>query len=218
MALRMMFLPKMDAPTNPPSQSSKSSDQVPDPHSPRALIAVRFCAIFWVVTVLFFTVAAYKRRAYLLPLWPASAVMLSWWLTALARFRNGRFLRAIVAASCAILIVISFYLLPRKEVRECAGDSMREAAAQINRIVGPAEPLYLFQFADEPAPLLFYLDRTAPRITGKLGDAPPGYVIITAEAWHRLKPQALDLQPVFESSSGRPRLVLLRHGKAYAIR
>jgi hypothetical protein len=170
------------------------------------------------VTVLLFTVAAYKRRAYLLPLWPESAIMLSWWITALARTRHGKFLRGAVVATCAILIAVIFFYLPRKEVRDCAGDSMRPAAAEINRIVGPAEPLYLFGFEDEPAPLLFYLDRTAPRIWGKLGDAPPGYVIVTADAWHRLKDHALDLQPVLETTSGRPHLILLRHGKALASR
>ena len=61
-------------------------------------------------------------------------------------------------------------------------------------------------------------NRTAPRITGKLGDAPPGYVIVTADAWQRLKDQALDLEPVLEATSGRPRLILLRHGKALAHR
>jgi hypothetical protein len=209
MALRMMFLPPMD--------TADLSSAAPDANY-RAMLAVRLCAIFWVVTVLFFTVAAYKRRAYLLPLWPASAIMLAWWITAIARTRPGKILRSAVAATCAILIAINFFYLPRKEVRDCAGDSLRPAAAQINRIVGPAEPLYLFGFDDEPAPLLFYLDRTAPRITGKLGDAPPGYVIVTANAWHRLKDQALDLEPVLEATSGRPRLILLRHGKALAHR
>ncbi len=209
MALRMMFLPPMDASDDRPTGATDA---------PRALIAVRLFAIFWVVTVLFFTVAAYKRRAYLLPLWPAAAVMLSWWLTSLAHSRSGKFLRPTVVATCAVLIAVNFFYLPRKEVRECGGDSMRPAAAEINHVVGPHEPLYLFGFEDEPAPLLFYLDRTAPRITGKLGDAPPGYVIATADAWRRLQSQALDLQPVFESSSGRPRLVLLRRGKAYAHR
>jgi len=213
MSLRMMFLPKMDAPDDPSASTNHDRSQ-----SRRALIAVRLFAIFWVATVLFFSVAAYKRRAYLLPLWPASAVMLSWWLSSLARSCRGRYLRRAVIATCAVLIVINFFYLPHAEIRECAGDSMREAAAQINRVVGPDEPLYLFQFEDEPAPLLFYLNRNAPRIGGKLGDAPPGYVITTAEAWLRLKPQALDLEPVFESSSGRPRLVLLRRGKAYALR
>jgi 4-amino-4-deoxy-L-arabinose transferase-like glycosyltransferase len=209
MALRMMFLPPMDSDDRPPAAPDASY---------RAFLAVRLFAIFWVVTVLFFTVAAYKRRAYLLPLWPTSAIMLSWWITALGRTRPVKFLRGAVVATCAILIAVNFVYLPRKEVRDCAGDSMRPAAAQINRIVGPAEPLYLFGFEDEPAPLLFYLDRTAPRIWGKLGDAPPGYVIVTADAWHRLKDQALDLQPVLEARSGRPRVILLRHGKALAYR
>jgi 4-amino-4-deoxy-L-arabinose transferase-like glycosyltransferase len=210
MSLRMMFLPAMDdSAANPPASAGKAG---------RVILAVRLFAIFWVTTVLFFTVAAYKRRTYLLPLWPASAVILSWWLASLSSTRSGKILRRAVAATCVILITTNFFYLPRKEVRECAGDSMREAAAQINRVVGATEPLYLFQFEDEPAPFLFYLDRTAPRIWGKLGDAPPGYVITTAEAWDRLKGEALDLQPVLESSSGRPRLVLLRHGKALARR
>jgi 4-amino-4-deoxy-L-arabinose transferase-like glycosyltransferase len=213
MSLRMMFLPKMDIPHDPSAPTPDDRAQ-----SRRALIAVRLFAIFWVATVLFFTVAAYKRRAYLLPLWPVSAVMLSWWLSSIACSRHGRLLRPAVVATCAVLIVVNFFYLPHAEVRECAGDSMREAAAQINRVVGPDEPLYLYQFGDEPAPLLFYLNRNAPTIDGKLGDAPPGYVITTAEAWRRLKPQALDLEPVFESSSGRPRLVLLRRGKALALR
>jgi 4-amino-4-deoxy-L-arabinose transferase-like glycosyltransferase len=210
MSLRMMFLPAMDDP---------AEDQPPSAvHSRRAVLAVRLFAIFWLVTVLFFTVAAYKRRAYLMPLWPVSALLLSWWIASLGRTRSGKILRRAVVATCAILIAVNFFWLPHKEVHDCAGDSMREAAAQINRIVGPSEPLYLYQFEDDPAPLLFYLNRIAPRIWGKLGDAPPGYVIATAAAWDRLKDQALDLQPVLESSSGRPRLVLLRRGKALASR
>src|SRR6202040_2947670 len=39
-----------------------------------------FLALFWVLTVVFFSIAAYKRRAYLLPLWPPAAVLLVWWL------------------------------------------------------------------------------------------------------------------------------------------
>jgi 4-amino-4-deoxy-L-arabinose transferase-like glycosyltransferase len=209
MSLRMMFLPKLDAATD--CMADSTSDR-------RALLAVRLLAIFWIATVLFFTIAAYKRRAYLLPLWPATAVMLSWWLISISRPTRGIALRASVIAICAVLITFNFFYLPHHETRECGDDSMRQTATSINRIVGPAEPLYLFHFEDEPAPLLFYLDRPAPRIDGRLGEAPPGYVIVTAAAWHRLKDEALDLEPVFESSSGRPRLVLLRRGKALAAR
>jgi 4-amino-4-deoxy-L-arabinose transferase-like glycosyltransferase len=201
---------------NPPAQ--------PDPRivfndGTRAGAAVRLLAIFWIVTVAFFSIAAYKRRAYLLPLWPPSAVILSWWLERIARNSNAsRYLRDAVAATCIGLTLFNFIYLPLKEVRECDGDSFKTAAAQINHIVGPGEPLASFGLGDEPAPFLFYLDRDAPPIDGKLGDAPPGYVIVPAEVWAAQRHEALDLEPIYESSSGREKLVLLRHGKAYARR
>jgi 4-amino-4-deoxy-L-arabinose transferase-like glycosyltransferase len=183
----------------------------------RATVCVRLFAIFWIVTTVFFSVAAYKRRAYLLPLWPASAVLLAWWLGTLARRSySGRLVRVAVALVCAGLIVFNFFYFPLKEVRDCGGDSYRQTAAQITRVVGADEPLYSFGFGDEPATLLFYLDRDAPAIQGKLGDAPPGYVIVPATVWARYKDEALDLEPVFESSSGAEKLLLLRHGKVYA--
>jgi 4-amino-4-deoxy-L-arabinose transferase-like glycosyltransferase len=184
----------------------------------RALIAAHLLAIFWIVTVTFFTIAAYKRRAYLLPLWPAAAVILAWWLQELTRGRWGRVLRDAIALVCLALVIFNFNYIPRREVRDCGDDSFREAAAEINRIVGSDEPLYIYGLSGEPAPLLFYLDRHAPPIAGKLGDAPPGYIIVPADVWNEKKDEALDLTPVMESTSGRPRLVLLRHGKAYAIR
>jgi 4-amino-4-deoxy-L-arabinose transferase-like glycosyltransferase len=181
--------------------------------------AVRLFAIFWIVTVAFFSVAAYKRRAYLLPLWPVSAVMIAWWLDALARtYYTGRLVRGFVAVIGAGLIVFNFFYLPRRAVRECDSGSFKQAAAEINRIVGRDEPLYSYGLDGEPAPLLFYLDRNAPPIDGKLGDAPPGYVIVPARVWAKHQDEALDLQPVFESSSGRERLMLLRHGKVYVRR
>jgi 4-amino-4-deoxy-L-arabinose transferase-like glycosyltransferase len=183
-----------------------------------ALVAARLLAIFWIVTVTFFTIAAYKRRAYLLPLWPAAAVILAWWLQELTRERWGRILHHAVALVCLALVVFNFIYIPRREVRDCGDDSFREAAAEINRIVGGDEPLYIYGLSDEPARLLFYLDRDAPPLAGKLGDAPPGYIIVPADVWNEKKDEALDLTPVMESTSGRPRLILLRHGKAYAIR
>ena len=51
---------------------------------------------------------------------------------------------------------------------------------------------------------------------GKLGDAPPGYVIVPASVWARKRGEALDLEPVLESSHGNRHLILLRRGKVYA--
>ncbi|MGH7932976.1 MAG: ArnT family glycosyltransferase, partial [Candidatus Binataceae bacterium] len=191
---------------------------MPEPGGRRAAVAMRLLAIFWIVTVVFFSIAAYKRRAYLLPLWPATAVVLAWWLTAIARRQWGRILRDAIAAACAVLVVVFFAYLPYREMRQCGRDSFREAAAHINRVVGRNEPLYIYGLIDEPAPLLFYLDRSAPRIGGKLGDAPPGYVITPVRVWNDHRDEALDLEPVYQSDSGKPPVVLLRHGKAYAIR
>jgi hypothetical protein len=146
-------------------------------------------------------------------------VMLAWWLAKITRGTSwGRASRAAVIVTCAGLIVFNFFYFPYKEVKECAGDSYRHTADQINRIVGVNEPLYSFGLGEDPAPLLFYLDRNAPALDGKLGDAPPGYVIIPATVWAADKDEALDLEPVFESSSGARKLLLLRHGKTYAVR
>jgi 4-amino-4-deoxy-L-arabinose transferase-like glycosyltransferase len=184
----------------------------------RGVNAARLFAIFWVVSVGFFTRAAYKRRSYLLPLGPSSAVMLVWCaeiLYAKNRLWGGWF-RGLVILSCCGSVVFNAMYLPRHRIRECAGDSVRDGAHQINRIVGSDEPLYLYGFGEDPAPLLFYLDRGAPPVEGKLGDAPPGYVIIPVEVWRQHRQEALDLTPVFQSSSGRPPVILLRRGRALA--
>jgi 4-amino-4-deoxy-L-arabinose transferase-like glycosyltransferase len=206
-AARMMFLPPMDPAQSPAERATAA----------RASAAARLAAIFYISTIVFFTIAAYKRRAYLLPLWPPGALLLGWWLARLARtYAVGRAVRNCFAAACIILIVFNFFWMPYKEIRGCGGDSFREAAAEINRIVGPAEPLYFYDMPAEPASILFYLNRDAPVITGKLGDAPPGYVIIPAAKWAQLKDQALTLEPVYESTSGAYQIVLLHPGKTYA--
>ena len=179
---------------------------------------MRLFAIFWLVTVVFFTVAAYKRRAYLLPLWPASAVMLAWWVRTVVRdYYTGRILRGTVVAVGIGLILFNFFYLPKRALQQCRDGSFRRVAAQINRIVGRDEPLFSYGLDSEPAPFLFYLDRNAPPLEGKLGDAPPGYVIVPAKVWDEHKDEALDLQPVFEAPSGKEPLILLRHGKVYVI-
>jgi 4-amino-4-deoxy-L-arabinose transferase-like glycosyltransferase len=190
---------------------------VQGPYS-RSLETVRVFAIFWLVSIGFFTLAAYKRRAYLLPLWPASAVMLTWWVQALCATSPdwGRRVRGSVILSCWLLIALNAIYLPRRQMKECAEYSVREEAQQINRIVGRDEALYSYGFAEDPAPLLFYLDRSAPPVSGKLGESPPGYVILPVEVWIRRRQDALDLTPVYQTSSGRQPIVLLRRGRALA--
>lgn len=188
------------------------------PPAPAGAFAARLFATFWIVTVVFFSIAAYKRRAYLLPLWPPSAFLLAWGAGALAqRARWARIAPAALGVLCAAMAAFNFFYLPRHERAGCAGGSYAAAAARVNRVVGGNEPLYLYGFEEDPASLLFYLDRNAPLIGGKLGDAPPGYVIVPAGVWARARAQALDLTPVLSVEAGGDEFILLRHGPALAL-
>jgi 4-amino-4-deoxy-L-arabinose transferase-like glycosyltransferase len=188
----------------------------PDESAARVSAAMRLLAIFWIVTVVFFTIAAYKRRSYLLPLWPPAAIMLAWFIGTLRRYDWGDWAWRGTAAICCALMIFNLVYIPHKEASACADSSFRPAAGEILRVVGPKDPLYTYGFDEELAPLLFYLDRNAPRIKGRLGDAPPGYVIVPARIWREAKGTALDLSPVLTSRHGRRNLILLRRGKTYA--
>src|SRR5208283_4642041 len=117
--------------------------------SARAHAAVRLFAIFYVATVIFFSIAAYKRRSYLLPVWPAAAVMLAWWIVTVPPLAWRRGATRAFAALCAGLIGFNFVYITRVEVRSCRDDSFRPAAEEIARFVAPADPLYIFGFQEE---------------------------------------------------------------------
>ncbi len=183
----------------------------------RALSSVRLFAIFYFVTVVFFSLAAYKRRSYLLPVWPASAVILAWSILTVVPLGWRRRAIFIFAAMCAGLAIFNFIYIPAIEVASCRDDSFRPVAEEIARVVGPDEPLYVYGFKEELAPLLFYLDRDAPVLKGRLGDAPPGYIILPADVWQHRQHEALDLAPVLTSDHGNRHLVVLKRGKSYAV-
>ena len=188
-----------------------------DAESGRALAAVRLFAIFYFATVIFFSVAAYKRRAYLLPVWPAAAVMLAWWIVTVPPTAYRRTAIWSFAALCAGLVVFNFIYIPHAEVQSCRDDSFSPAAEEIARVVAPGDPLYIYGFQEEAAPLLFYLDRDAPVLNGRLGDAPPGFIIMPAQVWKTHQSEALDFEPVLTSDHGNRHLVLVKRGKSYAF-
>jgi 4-amino-4-deoxy-L-arabinose transferase-like glycosyltransferase len=184
----------------------------------RAGECVRLCAIFWIVTVLFFSLAVYKSNDYLLPLWPVSAVMLAWWLVTIPPIHLRRAAATAYTGIGTAMIVFNLAYIPHSESAVCGGDSYRPVAEEVARVVEPDAPIYLFGFTDEPEPLVFYLDRGVHLLDGRLGDAPPGYVLVPENIWQQNQQTALDLEPVLTSEHGSHRLVLLRHGKSYASR
>jgi 4-amino-4-deoxy-L-arabinose transferase-like glycosyltransferase len=184
----------------------------------RARTTVRLFAIFYFATVLFFTLASYKRRAYLLPVWPTSAILLAYCLLTIPPDTYRRAAAWTFAAGCALLIVFNFIYIPRSEVAGCRDDSFRPAALEIARVVAPEDPLYIYGLGEEAAPLLFYLDRDAPELHGPLSDAPPGFIVIPASVWKILEPKANDFEAVLTSDHGTRHLVLIKRGKSYATR
>ncbi|HZC46509.1 MAG TPA: phospholipid carrier-dependent glycosyltransferase [Candidatus Acidoferrum sp.] len=178
--------------------------------------AVRLFAIFYFATVIFFSIAAYKRRSYLLPVWPAASVILVWSTLTIPPPAWRRVATWSFAALSAALVVFNFIYIPRAELADCRDDSFRPAAEEIARVVAPGDPLFLYGFREEVAPLLFYLDRDAPIIEGRLGDAPPGFIVLPASAWKAHQREALDFEPVLTSDHGNRHLVLIKRGKSYA--
>jgi 4-amino-4-deoxy-L-arabinose transferase-like glycosyltransferase len=197
-----------------PIVTSGGSDSTSPSTKGRA--AIRLFAIFYFATVIFFSIAAYKRRSYLLPVWPATAVILAWWIVSIPPPAYRRAARWTFAALCAGLVVFNFIYIPRAEVRACIDDSFQPAAEEIARVVAPADPLYLYGFHEEVAPLIFYLDRDAPLLDGRLGDAPPGFIILPAQVWKKHQSEALEFEPVLTSDHGNRHLVLIKRGKSYA--
>ncbi|HUN57105.1 MAG TPA: phospholipid carrier-dependent glycosyltransferase [Candidatus Binataceae bacterium] len=202
--------------------------------------AARFLALFWTVTVVFFNLAAYKRRDYLLPLWPAAAFLLSWWIVVRVipwfSTPRGVLVYRTAVATCLILATANFLYIPAYELHGCgapftlraffrwpskgfagesSGDtgqvkSYRAAAAQINQLTTAGAPLYTFGFQDAIEPLVFYLDRCAPPLPRPLATPSSGYVIVPAQAWARASTRTSGLTPVTQVPFDNGKLVLLR--------
>jgi 4-amino-4-deoxy-L-arabinose transferase-like glycosyltransferase len=211
--------PSIVPPLPPGEADARASGEGARPRTPsdsRPIATVRLFAIFYFATVIFFTLAAYKRRAYLLPVWPASAILLSWSILTIPPLAYRRAATWTFAALCSGLIIFNFIYIPRSEIRDCRDDSFRPAAAEIARVVAPEDPLYIYGLGEEAAPLLFYLDRDAPELQGKLGDAPAGFIIIPAAVWKLHQLEAPDFEPVLTSDHGNIHLLLIKRGKSYA--
>jgi 4-amino-4-deoxy-L-arabinose transferase-like glycosyltransferase len=179
----------------------------------RAALCAKLFAIFWLTTVVFFELSAFKRRAYLLPLWPASAVLLSWWVLDRIVPRLGNLAYRASVAVCLVLSVGFFFFIPASELHSCgktlslfemlkwpvdelAGGSSaelnqaisyRQAATAVNRVVPQDEPLFTVGIDGAEEPLVFYLRRCAPPLQRSLDTVLAGYLIAGPRAMERGK-------------------------------
>jgi 4-amino-4-deoxy-L-arabinose transferase-like glycosyltransferase len=208
---------EVDATLRASAEGASAATLAASPNSISAHLAVRLFAIFYFVTIAFFTLAAYKRRSYLLPVWPPAAIILAWWILTIPQPRFRRAAARTFVALCSAIVIFNFIYIPRSEVNGCRNDSFRPAAEEIARVVAPEDPLYIYGLGEEAAPLLFYLDRDAPEIHGRLADAPPGFIILPANVWKTHEHEAHDFEPVLTSDHGNRHLVLIKRGKSYAF-
>jgi 4-amino-4-deoxy-L-arabinose transferase-like glycosyltransferase len=169
-------------------------------------------AVFWIVSITFFSIAAYKRRVYLLPLWPAAAILLVWWLTGLAAGERGRALRGAVTALCAVLLAVNALYIPSGEAFTRGRGWARAAAADIQRVVPSGEPLYFLggELDGDRAPLIFYLRRTVPVLQGTLDEAPPGYVLVARPRRSTRSTAPSAPREILTVRAGKQTLTLLR--------
>ncbi|MHB8381279.1 MAG: ArnT family glycosyltransferase [Candidatus Binataceae bacterium] len=203
----------------------------------RVLDSVRLFALFWVVTVVFFELAAYKRKAYLLPLWPPSAILLAWWTYRIALPRWGRSVVVALVTACVVMTVANFFFIPWREVSDCGGklstievlewpaqslygtqppyvvrqDWLPQAARKINSVVGTNQPLFTYRFDDALEPLVFYLDRNTLPVHGAMNLIPPGYVLVPVPVWNNEKDRAHGFKMLLTLPDDENGMVLLHH-------
>jgi 4-amino-4-deoxy-L-arabinose transferase-like glycosyltransferase len=223
--------------------TQRASGSEPDLTSDRAEQAAKFLAIFWIVTVVFFNFAAYKRRDYLLPLWPPAALLLAWWVLARLVPRLGMSIyRGLVAVSL-VLALVNYVFIPAYELRGCAKrltvaemlawpvtslfgrspaeefqpGSYRDAATQIDSLVGPDAPLYDVGIDGAKEPLIFYLRRCTSKLPHPLDAVTNGYVI-EGPSVPKNESAGLDqFQVVRKLPYGSDGLTLLQHKSAGAL-
>jgi 4-amino-4-deoxy-L-arabinose transferase-like glycosyltransferase len=207
--------------------------------APLASLAARQLAVFWLLSVVFFNFAAFKRRAYLLPLWPASAFLLAWWLVQrfipLLGCRLGTIVYRAAIATCLLAAAANFLFVPAYELHGCGApftiasgfrwpsarfagesssgssqtDSYRAAAARINRLTPAGEPLYSLGFQEALEPLVFYLGRCAPPLFGPISVAPDARIISPANFWDRVGVRYPSLTPLARIPYDHNPLILL---------
>jgi 4-amino-4-deoxy-L-arabinose transferase-like glycosyltransferase len=206
----------------------------------RAASAARLLALFWLCTVIFFEFASYKRRAYLLPLWPASALLLAWWIVdrVIPRLTPNLGMRVYrtAVASAILLALANLVFIPARELHACGApftsaellrwpsagfagessmdsgqrESYRKAALRINQVTGSSDALYEFGLRDALEPLVFYLDRCVRPLHSPREVPSASYVIASESAWERANEHLSDLAVVARIPYDGDDLILLR--------
>ena len=120
-------------------------------------------AIFWVIAVGVFSAASYKRRAYLLPLWPVGAILAPWAMTSFLSATGRAWCERALLAACVPMTIFNAAFAPWHEARECPAGQCAALAKQLEGRPGNTAKFQMYGMGiEEAAPLLFYLRRPVP--------------------------------------------------------
>lgn len=215
----------------------RDSNLEDDDSSPSEIDCVRLFAIFWITTVVFFELAAYKRKAYLLPLWPPSAILLAWWTWRIARPRWGKKIVIVFATVCVAMTAIDFFFIPWQETHFCGvklsarqtlewpflslygkpppyitrQDWLRNAARKINSVMSANQPLLAYRFSGAVEPWMFYLHRKVVQVYGPINEIPSGYVMVKLAVWNDVAEHAHGFTKLLTLPNNHSGMVLLHH-------
>ncbi len=178
--------------------------------SGRVRTSVQLLATFWAVTFIFFSIAAYKSRVYLLPLYPSAAILVAWIVDRASEIRWGARLRAAYGVVCFALVVGIFFHLPWAAKRACEGREPAIAAQRVNEVVPRDRPLYLFGFSRWAYELQFHLHRDTGYIRRQAAIRSGIYVLLPAERWQSLARRLPANDPVLIYTDTEPKVVVVR--------
>src|SRR5207247_1703887 len=150
-------------------------------------------AVAWAALVLvFFSLAPLKRAAYLLPLRPALALVIGWWIAEAAEEERpagawvavGRGLAVVAAA-----VVVYGLFVPARAAQK----SVKPFAHAVRARLRPDDRLALLA-SDEEIPFIFHVGRNVP-VLAPAGarprdDVPAGYYILDQARWRAWKAPA----------------------------
>jgi 4-amino-4-deoxy-L-arabinose transferase-like glycosyltransferase len=100
-------------------------------------------ALFAALTFVFFSIAAYKLRAYLLPIWPALSALVPWWIDTVVDVEARRKLSGVLVIAGAVLVAVNGVYVPYKERRDCPAGVLQAVAEQVNGVVPAGQPIYV---------------------------------------------------------------------------
>jgi 4-amino-4-deoxy-L-arabinose transferase-like glycosyltransferase len=157
---------------------------------------VVFCAAWWLVVLAFFEIAAYKRRAYLLPALPAEALLAGWLVDRASSARSALpglsvDRRRILASSWIALAAVYAAIAPVGLARFAERVSPKPFIRQVDETLPAADRLRVCGIGFDPSLVLLFYFRDPERVDVASDEAscvaaPSRFYLLSQTEWRRM--------------------------------